>query len=71
MTKKISTFSLSDEHKAMLKKRAEEEGRSLTGHLEVLIKQDFSGNTTVTIPVVEQRAYEEYLRNFPAHDPRD
>ncbi len=41
MTKDKSTFSLSDEHKQMLRERAKEEHRPMTSHLEVLIEEDY------------------------------
>lgn len=58
--KSISSFSISKEHKQMLKSRAEAGHRTMTGHLEKLIENDYK----------HHEEYQAYLCG-ESRDPRD
>lgn len=57
--KKGSQFTLSENHKRMLRELAEEGHRSMTAELERIIEKEYNP------------AYREYLKNPEREDPRN
>ena len=64
--KKQVIVRLTETQKEKLEKQAEAQGRSMNSYIVHLIEQD---SQIVRIPVISQKAYEEYLAS--PLDPRD
>ena len=69
--KKQMIVRLTETQKEKLEKQAEAQGRSMNSYIVHLIDQD---SKMVRIPVLNDREwkqYQDYVKNFPANDPRD